>query len=49
MRWSRTLAAYGAAGAAGLIALAVLNVAADRLPNVTGLNSFRDYLVRKNG
>jgi hypothetical protein len=48
-RHSRTVAAYVAAGASGLVALATLNVAADRLPQITGLSKFRDYLVRRNG
>lgn len=44
----RTFAAYAAAGGSGLLALAVLNLAADRFPN-TGLTQLRDYLVRRNG
>jgi len=48
-RGPRIVAAYAASGAAGLLALAALNVAADRLPQVTGLNKLRDYLVRRNG
>ncbi|MFT3873433.1 MAG: hypothetical protein QM714_12450 [Nocardioides sp.] len=34
-------------GISGVIALTVLNVAADRAGG--GLSSFRDYLVRRNG
>lgn len=48
-RGVRTFAAYCACGGAGLLALAALNLAADHLPNVTGLNELRDYLVRRNG
>lgn len=49
MHGPRTFAAYAAAGVSGLVALAALNVAADRLPQVAGLNKLRDYLVRRNG
>lgn len=47
-RGLRTFSAYAAAGGAGLLALAALNLAADRFP-ATGLNQLRDYLVRRNG
>jgi hypothetical protein len=45
----RTLSAYLAVGGTSLLALAALNLAADRLPQVTGLATLRDYLVRRNG
>lgn len=48
-RGARTFSAYVAVGGVSLLALAALNLAADRLPNVTGLNTVRDYLVRRNG
>jgi hypothetical protein len=48
-RGLRTFSAYMAVGGSSLLALAALNVAADRLPNATGLNRLRDYLVRRNG
>ena len=44
----RTLAAYVAVGGTSLLSLALLNIAADRLP-FKGLATFRDYLVRRNG
>ena len=37
-----------ATGGIAILALTVLNLAADRLP-VDGLRDFRDYLVRRNG
>lgn len=46
-RPARGLAFWSAAGASGLIALTVLNAAADRAGG--GLSRFRDYLVRRNG
>jgi hypothetical protein len=48
MRATRTLAAYLAVAGTSLLSLAVLNLAADRVPN-SGLGTFRDYLVRRNG
>lgn len=48
-RGVRTFSAYLAVGGTSLLALAALNLAADRLPNVTGLGQLRDYLVRRNG
>lgn len=48
-RGVRTFSAYLAVGGTSLLALAALNLAADRFPNVTGLNQLRDYLVRRNG
>lgn len=47
-RGVRTFSAYAAAGGAGLLALAALNLAADRFPS-SGLGQLRDYLVRRNG
>jgi len=47
-RGLRTFSAYLAVGGTSLLALAALNLAADRLPH-TGLNQLRDYLVRRNG
>lgn len=41
----RTFAAYAAAGLSGLLALAGLNIAADKL-NIPGLNTLRDYMTR---
>ena len=46
---ARTLAAYGAVGGVSLLSLAALNLAADRFPHLSGLNRFRDYIVRRNG
>lgn len=46
-RPARGLAFWAAAGASGVLALTVLNVAADKVGG--GLSSFRDYLVRRNG
>jgi len=43
----RGLSFWAAAGASGVIALTLLNVAADKAGG--GLSSFRDYLVRRNG
>lgn len=48
-RGLRTFSAYLAVGGTSLLALAALNLAADRLPNVAGLSTLRDYLVRRNG
>lgn len=47
-RGLRTFSAYVAVGGTALLALAALNLAADRFPS-TGLNQLRDYLVRRNG
>lgn len=41
----KTFSAYAAAGISGLLALAVLNVAADRLP-LPGLAALRDLIIR---
>lgn len=46
-RPGRGLAFWGAAGVSGVIALTLLNVAADKTGG--GLSAFRDYLVRRNG
>ncbi len=48
-RGVRTFAAYLAVGGTSLLALAALNLAADRFPGAPGLNDLRDYLVRRNG
>lgn len=48
-RGARTFAAYVAVGGTSLLALAVLNLAADHFPHASGLNELRDYLVRRNG
>lgn len=48
-RAGKTFAAYLAVGGVSLLSLAALNLAADRLPQVAGLNTLRDYLVRRNG
>jgi hypothetical protein len=45
MHISKKFSAYAAAGLSGLVALAGLNIAADKLPN-TGLAKLRDALVR---
>lgn len=47
-RPARGLAFWAAVGGTSLVALTLLNVAADRLP-AAGLSTFRDYLVRRNG
>lgn len=46
-RPGRPLALLVASGASGVVALTLLNVAADRLGG--GVAQFRDYLVRRNG
>jgi hypothetical protein len=46
-RPARGLAFWAASGASGVIALTLLNVAADKFGG--GLSAFRDYLVRRNG
>lgn len=46
-RPARGLAFWAATGASGVLALTVLNVAADRAGG--GLSRFRDYLIRRNG
>jgi hypothetical protein len=48
-RGARTFTAYLAVGGTSLLALAALNLAADRIPQATGLVALRDYLVRRNG
>ena len=47
-RGLRTSSAYIAAGCSGLLALAALNLAADRT-GAPGLVKLRNYLVRANG
>lgn len=44
----RTVSAYVAAGCAGLLGLAALNIVADKAPN-SGFGQLRDYLIRRNG
>jgi hypothetical protein len=46
-RPGRGLAFWGATGVSGVIALTLLNIAADKTGG--GLSTFRDYLVRRNG
>lgn len=43
----RTFSAYAAAGGAAILALAALNVAADRLP-FKGLAALRNYVLHTN-
>lgn len=45
----QTFASFAAAGGAGLLALAALNLAADHLPNLKGLTTIRNFLTRANG
>lgn len=47
-RPARGLAFWTAVGGTSLVALTLLQLAADRLP-VPGLGQYRDYLVRRNG
>jgi hypothetical protein len=47
-RPGRGLAFWTAVGGTSLVALTLLQLAADRLP-VPGLDQYRDYLVRRNG
>ncbi|MBM7510038.1 hypothetical protein JOE61_003852 [Nocardioides salarius] len=47
-RPARGLAFWTAVGGTSLVALTMLNLAADRLP-VPGLGDFRDFVVRRNG
>ncbi len=46
-RPARGLAFWAATGISGVIALTLVNVAADRFGG--GLSSFRDYVIRRNG
>lgn len=46
-RPARGLAFWAATGGSGLIALTLLNLAADRVGG--GLSTFRDYVTRRNG
>jgi hypothetical protein len=41
----KTFSAYAAAGISGLLALAALNIAADKLP-LPGLKAVRDFITR---
>ena len=47
-RPARGLAFWSAVGGTSIVALTLLQLAADRLP-VPGLGAYRDYLVRRNG
>lgn len=47
-RPARGLAFWGAVGGVSIVSLALLNIAADRLP-LPGLDEFRDYVTRRNG
>jgi hypothetical protein len=44
----RGAAFYGSVACTSIVALIVLNIAADRLP-IPGLQTLRDYAVRRNG
>ena len=48
MRRGRPLAFYASVGLTSIASLALLNLAADRLP-FPGLAELRDYLIRRNG
>jgi hypothetical protein len=48
MRGGRALAFYGSVGFTSIASLLLLNLAADRLP-VPGLQTLRDYVIRRNG
>jgi hypothetical protein len=48
MRGGRALAFYGSVGFTSIASLLLLNLAADRLP-VPGLQTLRDYIIRRNG
>lgn len=48
MRGGRALAFYGSVGFTSIASLLLLNIAADRLP-VPGLQTLRDYIIRRNG
>lgn len=45
---ARTFAAYAAVGGVAILALAALNLAADKLP-FDGLHQLRNYITRANG
>ncbi len=47
-RGVRTFTAYAAVGGVAILALAALNLAADRLP-FKGLDELRNYVTRANG
>lgn len=44
----RPFAFWGAVGGVSLMSLFALNLAADRIPS-PALNTFRDYVTRRNG
>lgn len=48
MRGGRAAAFYGSVAFTSLASLLFLNIAADKLP-VPGLQTLRDYLIRRNG
>jgi hypothetical protein len=48
MRGGRAVAFYGSVAFTSLASLLFLNIAADKLP-VPGLQTLRDYLIRRNG
>jgi hypothetical protein len=48
MRRGRPLAFYASVGLTSIASLALLNLAADRLP-FPGLAEFRDFVTRRNG
>jgi len=48
MRGGRAAAFYGSVAFTSLASLLVFNIAADRLP-IPGLQTLRDYMIRRNG
>lgn len=48
MRGGRALAFYGSVAFTSIFSLVLLNLAADRL-HIQGLETLRDYAVRRNG
>lgn len=48
MRGGRALAFYGSVAFTSIFSLVVLNLAADRT-GIKGLQTLRDYVVRRNG
>lgn len=49
VRAPRQLAFWLAVGGVSLISPVLLNLAADRFPDVPGLRQLNDYLTRRNG
>lgn len=48
MRGARGAAFYASVACTSIVSLALLNIAADRLP-ISGLRTLRDYVTRRNG